>query len=294
MPADIRNKPTIDHSDVLALNFINTSTPYILRKHFRQGLRSHIMEILDPTDVQKEHTGIVDDGVRWFPRAQPVRMFRIFRSRLTSLDRALKEIGRVKLVERYLAPDFMATSTECIVDYRTSDGYDLLLCGFQEVVIGEILDPWTLLDTEQLLPALYEMICGQGSGATVSQEQWIETVRQRAAMFVEQIKRMIVEAEHIPDLAGAGNLFITGCGDIRLVDINNISPVFFDSTIHPDEKGYPVCDKSIEALSLIERKIFDKPVDMDEDIYRFFLNPTRCSAVKENEARFWKANSQRS
>jgi hypothetical protein len=76
------------------------------------------------------------------------------------------------------------------------------------------------------------------------------------------------------------------------VDINNISPVFFDSQVHLDEKGYPVCDKSIEALSLLEEKIFGRPVDMDDDIYRFFLNPLRSNAVKKKEALFWQVNAE--
>ena len=40
-----------------------------------------------------------------------------------------------------------------------------------------------------------------------------------------------------------------------------------------DEKGYPVCDKSIEALSLIEEKILGKQVDMEADIYK-------CSSIQ--------------
>ncbi len=40
-------------------------------------------------------------------------MFRIFRARLKTLDKALTEIGRVKIIERYLAPDFISrTATE--------------------------------------------------------------------------------------------------------------------------------------------------------------------------------------
>lgn len=60
---------------------------------------------------------------------------------------------------------------------------------------------------------------------------------------------MVAEAGHIPDLAGAGNLIITGTADIRLVDINDISPISLDSSIYLDEKGYPVCDKSIFSTS---------------------------------------------
>ena len=61
------------------------------------------MEILDPAAVAVEQTGLMRNGVRWFPKAKPRLMFRIFRARLKTLDRALNEIGRVKIVERYLA-----------------------------------------------------------------------------------------------------------------------------------------------------------------------------------------------
>lgn len=290
MLEDIRNKPAIDHADITALNFVRSSTPYVFRRHFRQGLRSHIMEILDPFDVEIEQSGTEIDGVKWFPKASPRRMFRIFRARLRTLDNALHEIERVKIVERYLAPDLMARSTECIVDYRGPEGWDLMLCGFQEHVNGEIVDPWTILDAADLLPALYGMIRDRDKALTLSKDQWIQAVRQKGARFIENIKGMITQAGHVPDLAGAGNLIITGNADIRLVDINNISRIFFDPSIHLDEKGYPVGDKSIEALSLIEEKILGRPIDMQENMYKFFLAPERRSAVKEIVERFWRRN----
>ena len=182
----------------------------------------------------------------------------------------------------------MARSTECIVDYRGPEGRDLMLCGFQEYVAGEILDPWTILGAADLLPALYETFRCQDSPLTLSKDQWIETVKEKGFRFIKKIKRMISEAGHIPDLAGAGNLIITASGGICLVDINNISGVSIDPSIHLDEKGYPVCDKSIEALSLIEEKILGRPVDMKEDLYKHFLNPKRRKALKAKEALFWK------
>lgn len=288
MPEDIRNRAAISHVDVTALNFIRSSPPFVFRRHFRQGLRSHIMEILDPVDVEVEQTGKMIAGVRYFPKATPRRMFRIFRARLKTLENALFEIGRVKIVERYLAPGFMARSTECIVDYRGPEGRDLMLCGFQEYVAGEALDPWTLLSAVELLPALYETFRCQDSPLTLSSEQWVATVRQKGSRFIKKIKRMISEAGHIPDLAGAGNLIITVSGGIRLVDINNISGVSLAPSIDLDEKGYPVCDKSIEALSLIEEKILGRPIDMEEDIYKHFLDPKRRKALKAKEALFWK------
>jgi len=288
MPTDIRDQPSIGHDEVLGLNFINPAAPYVFRKHFRQGLRSHIMEILDPRDVEIERNGaIAKDGVRWFPKARPKRMLRIFRSRLRTLESALDEIGRVKTVEHYLAPNFMATSVECIMDYLGPEGRDLLLCGFQQYIAGSIVDPWTILDPSDLLPALYDGAVGSVDDFALPKNQWIRTVQQNGAEFVARIKRMIVEAATVPDLAGAGNLIVTASGEIRLVDINNISPVDLDGSILLDEKGYPVCDKSIEALALIEKKIAGQSVDHDSGLYKHFFDSARWKAVKDREAEFW-------
>ncbi len=290
MPEDIRNRSSISHADVTALNFVRSNSPYVFRRHFRQGLRSHIMEILDPSDVATEQSGTVVDEVRWFPKATPRRMFRIFRARLKTLDNALLEIERVKIVERYLAPDFMARSIECIVDYRGPGGWDLMLCGFQEFVKGEVLDPWTILDRSDLLPSLYDQFRKSENALGIPRARWIAAVRQKGARFIDKIKSMVTEAGHIPDLAGAGNLIITATGAIRLVDINNISRISFEPSISLDEKGYPVCDKSIEALSLIEEKILGRPVRKEDEIYKRFLGPERRKAVKDKEAFFWKSD----
>jgi len=288
MPDDIRDKPFIGHADVVALNFITSRTPYVFRKHFRQGLRSHIMEILDPLDLQTERAGTVIDGIRWFPKARPRRMFRIFRSRLPTLEKALNEIQRVKTVERYLAPDYMATSVECIADYRIADRRELVLCGFQEYVRGGILDPWTILGEADLLPSLYDELAHVEEETGRDKTRWVDAVRKTGRSFVDRVKRMIDEAGTIPDLAGAGNLIVTAAGEIRLVDINNISPVEFDGSISLDEKGYPVSDKSIEALFLIQKKVAGVPVDRQEGLFRHFLDPDRWKRVKSREARFWK------
>lgn len=288
---DIRERPSVDHADIMALNFINSSAPVVFRRHFRQGLRSHIMEILDPQEVAVEQRGRMVDGVMRFPKAEPRRMFRIFRTRLQTLDQALEEIGRVKIVERFLAPDWMATSVECIVEYRRSGSTQPVLCGFQEYVPGEVLDPWTILDHAALLPSLYDRFHTGGSGTVLAQPLWIDTVRIKTARFVDRIKRMIAEAGHIPDLAGAGNLIITTEGDIRLVDINNISRVNSGASVPLDEKGYPVCDKSVEALALIEEKVLGRAVDRREKLYGQFLDAGRIKAVKAFEASFWNRRS---
>ena len=278
---DIRNKPTICHSDVIALNFVITSPPYVLRRHYRQGLRSHVMEVLYPAEVATENSGTVIDGVLKFPRAVPVSMFRIFRTRLETLEEAWSEIERFKIVSEYLAPDFVAHSTECIVEYHGPHGSELMLCGFQEYIDGEIIDPWTILDAETLLPVIYTTMREQGVTMSLSRDEWVADARKKGSQFVDRFKRMITHSGYIPDLAGVGNLIMKANGEICLVDINNISPVSDSSCIPVDEKGYPVCDKSIEALSLIEEKIVGRPIDMEDKLYDLFLNSQRKRMVQE-------------
>ena len=285
---DIRDKPLIRHDDVVGLNFIKATCPYFFRRHFRQGLRSHILEILKQGDVEIENRGTVVDGLRWFPRAKPNHMLRIFRARLASIDNALAEIKRVKKVENYLGSDFIAASSEFLVDYHGPGGASIMLCGFQVYVEGVILDPWGLLGGDRLLSSLYESLHGAKACSDAHQKQWIKDVRQKAAVFVRKIKQMIAEARYIPDLAGAGNLVVPKTGEIRLVDINNISPVVFDTEIRLDDKGYPVCDKSVEALSLVETKILGRSIDRQDRIYRFFLDPDRKRRVQIKEESFYR------
>ena len=116
------------------------------------------------------------------------------------------------------------------------------------------------------------MISGKTGASNLKAEQWVKGLRKRSEHFIEKLKRIIFEENHIPDLAGVGNLLITRSGHIKLVDINNISRVFFDKAIHLDDMGYPVCDKSI----------------CDENhLYKTFLDPKRIMAVKAAERRFF-------
>ncbi len=288
MTEDIRDKTSLCHDDVIGLNFIKASGPHVFRRHFRQGLRSHIMEILKQADVAIESRGTMIDGTRWFPRARPTHMLRIFRTKLTSLESALSEIKRVKVIERYLGPDFIAESSEFLVDYYGPDGPCIMLCGFQAYVPGEILDPWTLLDGDRLFASLYANLQRRDACSGARLTEWIAVARHKADRFVGQIKQMVRDVRHIPDLAGAGNLVLNREGQIRLVDINNISPVAFNDAIPLDDKGYPVCDKSIEALSLIERKVLGRPIDFQDPLYRFFLDPDRLKRVNCAEERFYR------
>lgn len=286
MPEDIRDKPYITHDDVVGLNFVNPSPPYVFRRHYRQGLRSHVMELLHPRDLELETAGTLIDGHRRFPKATPHKIFRLFRLRLEIPQNALTEIERVKIVEKYLAPEYLARSNEFIVDYLGPNGNELMLCGLQEYVPGEIVDPWNLLNGEQFLNALYQDLGATAGRSDTSRRRWNEHTRRQATRFVSKIKQMIHETAYVPDLAGLGNMIMMASGHIKLVDINNISRVYFDTTIRLDDRGYPVCDKSIEALAMLERKILGHPIDSNDTIYRTFLIAQRMKEVSALERQF--------
>jgi len=288
MPEDIRDKPFIGHDDVIGLNFIKNPCPYVFRRHFRQGLRSHILEILKPADMEMEILGTVVKGVRWFPKARPHKIFRIFRARLQTLARALDEIARVKVLEQYLAPAYLAKSDEFVVDYMGPQGPDLMLCGFQEFVEGEIIDPWGILDSDDLIAVMYHSLRRDWEPSAPAKARWIRDMRSKGDIFISKIKQMILEKRHVPDLAGVGNLVMVPSGEIKLVDMNNISRVSFDAEIQLDDRGYPVCNKSIEALSLLEGKLLGRPVDTSEPIYGHFLDPHRRKEVQDLEKIFYQ------
>jgi len=286
---DIRDKQRLNHADILRLNFIRSPGRFIFRRHYRAGLRSHIMAVLHPEDVKREKEGIEKDGVVWFPKAKPVKMLRVFRTRFAVLDDALQELKRVKVVEKYLAPEYMARSNEFLIDYRIKGEYETLLCGLQEYVEGEILDPWGPLDRNSLW-ALYRRMADREAHPNRLEkdgiEKWVETVRNSVGKALTQVGKMIREAGLIPDLAGIGNIVLTPAGGIKLVDINNISQVSCETGIFCDDKGYPVCDKSVEALSLMEKKLLGRPLDKGDPVYGAFLDSERMKKVQALERVF--------
>jgi len=286
---DIRDKLYIDHKDVLGLNFIKDPGTYIYRRHYRQGMRSHIMEVLDPKDVENEVKGIVIDGLKLYPRAQPLNMLRIFRTRFNALKNAEEEVRRVKTIEAYLFPDNLARSSEFIVDYVRQGKRELILCGLQEYVKGAALEPWSHLGKDQMASLLYDMVFEKVDDPVMITDRWIHIMREKAENFIGKIKQMIMETNHVPDLAGVGNLFLTRSGDIKLVDINNISRFSFDPIIHLDDRGYPVCDKSIEALSLLEQKLLGKPLQSNDIIYKTYLDPIRMKEVQAIDKEFHRS-----
>jgi len=280
MTEDVREKASLNHEAVVCLNFIRDPNIYFFRRHYRQGLRSHIMEVLKRIDVVRERDGIEIDGVKWFPRAKPTKMLRVFRKKFKRLEEAIEEIGTVKIIEKYLGPDHIATSNEFLVDYTVRGRRDFVLCGLQEYVEGEVLDPWSSITRAHLAGLLIRMNKGSGDKSETSAELRIQRVRIGVGRFIEGVKRMVLEAGHVPDLAGVGNILLTPAGDIKLVDINNVSKVSFESSIEVDDKGYPVCDTSIKALSLLEQKVLDRSINMKETIYRTFLDAQRMKEVR--------------
>ena len=103
MPTDVREKPQLGHDDVLRLNFINPRARYHFRRHYRVGLRSHIMEVLSPEDLDHETNGVLGKGVRWFPKATPLKMLRIFRTRFNA---SLVEKNQREIYNKYIKADY--------------------------------------------------------------------------------------------------------------------------------------------------------------------------------------------
>ena len=286
---DIRDKPYLDHRDVVGLNFIRSPGKYHYRRYYREGLRSHIMEVLEPDYVDKETEGVTFDGMKWYPRAKPIKILRLFRTRFKNLKEAGEEVKRVRIVQAYLGPDHVAFTEEFLVDYIGGEKREILLCGLQEYVEGEVIEPWGHMGEDHLISLLSRMGVKKAGDASESTGQWIASVRQKADAFVKRVKHMIREAEHIPDLAGAGNLLLTRSGDIKLVDVNNISKVSLDATIQLDDRGYPVCDKSVQALSLLEQKLLGRSPREGDRLYRTFLDPERMRAVRQREDKFHRS-----
>jgi hypothetical protein len=244
------------------------------------------MEVLKRMDVARERSGIEIEGVKWFPRAKPVKMLRIFRTKFKRREEAIQEIGTVKMIEKYLGPNHIAASNEFLVDYHFRGRRDILLCGLQEYVEGEVMDPWASITEGYLTGLLARMNKGSGDRSQTSAELWLQRIRIEVKRFIERVKRMISEAGHVPDLAGVGNILLTPAGEIKLVDINNVSKVSYEPSIEVDDKGYPVCDTSIKALSLLEQKVLERPIDMKETIYRTFLDAQRMKEVRNLQESF--------
>ncbi|MGE5843136.1 MAG: hypothetical protein ACM335_12700, partial [Deltaproteobacteria bacterium] len=147
---DPRDKPGLTHEDVVAMNFVRAPGIFVYRRHYRAGLRSHIMQVLLREDLDRERAGVLRDRVRRFPKARPLKMLRIFRTRFRTLRQAEEELARFKIIESYLAPLHMARSNEFLVDFTGTGQREPILCGLQEYMEGEMINPWSRLDDEEL------------------------------------------------------------------------------------------------------------------------------------------------
>jgi len=272
---DIRDLSCIDHDDVTALNFIRSDPPYRFRRYFRHGLRSHILQVLAVADVEAEKHGTKINGVRTFPRAVPTRMLRLFRRRFADIEEVLDENRRLRIVEAHLPSDQLARSDEFIVEYCRPDGSDILLCGLQEYVAGRPLDPWQI-----------ENALAWSNTADIA---FISRLMANAGRFVDSNRRLILSAGLVPDLAGARNIIVTSQANLCLVDINNVTEVHFDNRIHLDDKDYPACDKSIEALWRLEHNLLGRAVAVDDPIYACFIQPARMAEADRLHRRFHRA-----
>ena len=283
MTNDIRDQAYLSGNAVQKLNFVSNSDRYIFRKHYRSGLRSHIFEILTAEDVLKETQGVDMDGIQLFPRAKPKKMFRILRNKFKGKEEIFHEIKKYRLLLKFLGPEFIAESDEFIVDYTGIGTSQIVLCGLQEYVEGEMLDPWRLFG-ETYLRDLFKFNIQEGPQL----QSLVRKAQKNIAKFVKRTRHMITDMGYIPDLAGIGNLILTPGGALKLVDINNIVKIKLDDSILIDDKGYPSCDISVEVLSILEREILQKDIHTDDPLYRVFLSPERKKRVKALEKKFYK------
>lgn len=279
---DIRDRSILSGDEILNLNFINDSGPYIFRRYYRSGLRSLIFEVLLARDVEKETRGEIIDGLKMFPRAKPEKMFRILRNRFASKDEILTEIKKYTILLNHLGPDLIAASEEFMVDYSISGKQEIILCGLQEYVEGEILDPWRLSIKDPLKDIFTSL-----PETRMEYPVWFKKVRGNIERFVEKTRQMIDSSGYIPDLAGIGNLIVMKDAGFKLVDINNIVPLKPDGTILIDDKGYPSCDVSVDVLSILERDVLQTPLLPDDPLYRHFLTPERKKEVRRLETLFY-------
>jgi hypothetical protein len=288
---DMRDQVYLSGSEVKKLNFINASATLEFRKYYRSGLRSHIFEVLDAGDVQKETQGEIIDGIRMFPRARPLKMFRILRNRFKNKAAVFQEIKKYNTLQKILGPDLIALSEEFMADYTGTGKPQIVLCGLQEYVEGQILDPWRLFGDNYLMDLFKSMPRTEALGpldqVALNQSCLVDRAKTNIENFVKKIREMIALTGYIPDLAGIGNLILTPEGGLKLVDINNIVEIKLNDTIYLDDKGYPSCDVSIEVLSILERDILQQKIHMEDPLYRLFLSPERIKRVKTIEREFY-------
>lgn len=210
-------------------------------------------------------------------------MFRIFRQHFADSESIFREIKKYNLLLKWLGKGFIATSQEFIVDYRETNSSRIVLCGLQEYVKGDILDPWRLYD-KACLDDIFSIRGYDPDRAA----KCIRTLTDNIRSFVKRIREMIFHTGFIPDLAGNGNLVITPRGRLKLVDINNIVRFNADDIIRIDDKGYPSCDVSVQVLAILEQAILGKTIKDSDPFYGIFLSEERKQTVKDLERTFYQ------
>ncbi len=277
--SDIRVKSCLVHEDIVGLNFIRSQSGYVFRQHYREGLRSHIMEVLPVQEVRREMRGVTVDGVKVFPSARPMKMLRIFRRPFKAPQEVFDEIRRFKLVAACLGRELIAHSNEFIVAYILNGKRHLMLCGLQEFVQGEFFDPWLPMDVAALRHLLDTMNAGRKHRQEIV-ERAVSRARVQAARLTAGAKRLVREAGMVPDLAGVGNLILMRDGSLKLVDINNICDVGSGDDIPVDEYGYPSADKAVEVIALLERHLLQHCPDHSDPVLGRFLATDRMRRVR--------------
>jgi hypothetical protein len=274
------------HKDTVALNFVRDNPALRFRRHYREGLRSRISEVLDHGDLEREAKGVLVDGVRSFPRARPKYMLRVFRQPFDTLENAFRESKIFSVLQQYLGTAHVAGSIEFIVNYLDDSRNEILLCGLQEYVTGEIFNPWGPIGPDYVRALFHAMPQQEKQAESLLEDDFVARVQSDAEDLIRRVKSMISETGRVPDMAGIGNLILTPTANLKLVDINNVSPVNFDDSVYLDDQGYPVCDKSIEVLALLEEKLLERPLDADELLWRHFLNSDRRNRATRYEKKF--------
>lgn len=264
------------------INFLKIPEHYHLRRYFRAGLRSQLLELIPTGDLEKEVHGVLVNGIRTFPRAKPVKMVRILKNRFNSCATALEEIKKYRILLGSLGSGFVAQSEEFIVEYRERNQNYILLCGLQEYIEGTTLDPWHLSD-ERSLEHFYI------PNPETSPKEFTRQAVYDIKRFVGAVIAMIQRTGLIPDLAGDGNLMLSPRGRLKLVDINNITKIKSGPEIQLDDKGYPCCDKSMEVLSILGHKIARIPPPIvDDSFLGKFFDLQRKQKVNELEQAFYQ------
>ncbi len=280
---DLISRPILTGAEVKRLNFIRDSSKFHFRRYYRQGLRSHIFEILDQKSIVKEAIGEIRNGVHWFPPAVPRHMLRILRTRFDNLQQALCEIEKYDLLLKSLGPELIARSTEFVVSYTGAKKPDLVLCGLQEFISGTALDPWALYGAYPLQTFFMSHFGKNGPF-----EKWQPRILEAFKLFIDRTRRMVSQSGIIPDLAGNGNLIISPSGNLKLVDINNIIPIDPGGPVLLDDKGYPSADKSMEVLFILEKRILASSGVTRDPLYAPFRVPERLEDVKVFQKRFFQ------